>query len=190
MTLGEKIKTLRINNNLSQEQLAEKLNVSRQAITKWENDVGIPDINNLQNITKLFNMTIDYLVNNIEDNHNSAMREDIDIDQYEKNGNCRGKYDAVVKAKFPNAKIIYPLVRGKKLNKMESIVDFIVQPGVLQVVDSLNNMDGYYLVENSNNQLLVRVSKTFIEYKILNDKFEGKKYVLDGNIFKKMTYTL
>ncbi|MPM84031.1 hypothetical protein SDC9_131101 [bioreactor metagenome] len=87
-------------------------------------------------------------------------------------------------------KLQYPLVRGKKLNKMEYVVDFIVQPGVLQVVDSLNNMDGYYLVENSNNQLLVRVSKTFIEYKILNDKFEGKKYVLDGNIFKKMTYTL
>ncbi|WP_434797735.1 hypothetical protein [Terrisporobacter vanillatitrophus] len=48
-------------------------------------------------------------------------------------------------------KLQYPLVRGKKLNKMESVVDFIVQPGVLQVVDSLNNMDGYYLVENSNN---------------------------------------
>lgn len=73
---------------------------------------------------------------------------------------------------------------------MESVVDFIVQPGVLQVVDSLNNMDAYYLVENSNNQLLVRVSKTFIESKILDDKFEGKKYVFDGNIFKKMTYTL
>ncbi|MPM84032.1 hypothetical protein SDC9_131102 [bioreactor metagenome] len=50
-------------------------------------------------------MTIDYLVNNIEDNHNSVMREDIDIDQYKKSGNCRGKCDAVVKAKFPNAKI-------------------------------------------------------------------------------------
>ncbi|WP_434799770.1 hypothetical protein [Terrisporobacter vanillatitrophus] len=74
-------------------------------MTKWENDGGIPDINNLQNIAKLFNMTIDYLVNNIEDNHNSVMREDIDIDQYKKSGNCRCKCDAVVKAKFPNAKI-------------------------------------------------------------------------------------
>lgn len=79
MTLGEKIKTLRINNNLSQEQLAEKLNVSRQAITKWENDGGIPDINNLQNIAKLFNTTIDYLVNNTENNNNSVMREEINI---------------------------------------------------------------------------------------------------------------
>jgi len=40
MTLGEKIKILRVSNNLSQEQLAEKLNVSREAITKWENDGG------------------------------------------------------------------------------------------------------------------------------------------------------
>jgi len=44
--------------------------------------------------------------------------------------------------------------------------------------------------ENSNNQLLVRVSKTFIEFKILNNKFEGEKYVIDGNTFKKMNYTL
>jgi transcriptional regulator with XRE-family HTH domain len=47
MTLGEKIKKARIENGLTQEQLSEKMMVSRQAITKWEADKGIPDVSNL-----------------------------------------------------------------------------------------------------------------------------------------------
>lgn len=47
---------------MSQEQLADKLGVSRQAITKWETNIGIPDIENLIAISKLFNMTIDELL--------------------------------------------------------------------------------------------------------------------------------
>ena len=46
MSLGEKIKELRNKFSLSQEQLAEKLNVSRQAITKWEGNSGLPDTEN------------------------------------------------------------------------------------------------------------------------------------------------
>ena len=46
MTLGEKIKEARKNTGLSQEQLAEKLAVSRSAIAKWESDKGLPDIDN------------------------------------------------------------------------------------------------------------------------------------------------
>jgi transcriptional regulator with XRE-family HTH domain len=70
LTLGEKIKGFRTRAGLSQEQLAEKLCVSRQAITKWENDRGIPDINNLQSIANLFDVSIDSLVNNLEGTSN------------------------------------------------------------------------------------------------------------------------
>ena len=48
MTIGEKIKEARIGIGLSQEELAEKLNVSRSAIAKWEADKGVPDIENLK----------------------------------------------------------------------------------------------------------------------------------------------
>ena len=47
MTLGQKLKEIRKRFGLSQGQLAEIMNVSRQAITKWENDAGIPDTSNL-----------------------------------------------------------------------------------------------------------------------------------------------
>ena len=52
MTLGEKLKNARKNAGLSQEQLAEKLCVSRAAVAKWETDKGLPDIMNLIAITK------------------------------------------------------------------------------------------------------------------------------------------
>ena len=47
MTLGEKIKDARVKASLTQEELAAKIMVSRQAISKWESDRGIPDIENL-----------------------------------------------------------------------------------------------------------------------------------------------
>mgnify|MGYP004494137209 CR=1 FL=1 len=62
MLFNEKLKMLRKENNLTQEKLAEKLNVSRQAITKWENNEGTPDIENLKQISILFDTTIDELV--------------------------------------------------------------------------------------------------------------------------------
>ena len=62
MLFNEKLKMLRKESNLTQEELAEKLNVSRQAITKWESGDGTPDIENLKQISNLFNTTIDELV--------------------------------------------------------------------------------------------------------------------------------
>ena len=62
MLFNEKLKILRKGNNLTQEELAEKLNVSRQAITKWESSDGTPDIENLKQISILFNTTIDELI--------------------------------------------------------------------------------------------------------------------------------
>ena len=62
MTLGEKLKEARKKIGLSQEQLAEKLCVSRQAVTKWESDKGMPDIGNLKAIATLLNTSIDYLL--------------------------------------------------------------------------------------------------------------------------------
>ena len=48
MTFGEKLKAARKEAGLSQEQLSEKLSVSRSAVAKWESDKGMPDVNNLK----------------------------------------------------------------------------------------------------------------------------------------------
>ncbi len=63
MKLSEKIIQLRKANSWSQEDLAEKMDVSRQAISRWENGTALPDSNNLLQLSKLFNVTADYLLN-------------------------------------------------------------------------------------------------------------------------------
>lgn len=61
-TLGQKIGSLRREKNLTQEELAEKLGVSPQAVSKWENDVSCPDIMLLPKLAQLFNVTTDNLL--------------------------------------------------------------------------------------------------------------------------------
>ncbi len=64
MLLGEKLRKLRIARQLSQEQLADKLQVSRQAISKWELGESIPDTENLILLSKFYGVSIDYLLLN------------------------------------------------------------------------------------------------------------------------------
>ncbi|MGM9946923.1 helix-turn-helix domain-containing protein [Floccifex sp.] len=85
MTFAENLKKLRKQNHFSQEQLATKLNVSRQAITKWETGAGFPDIENLISISSAFNISIDELIGNLkEDISKDFLYESVteyDIDQ-------------------------------------------------------------------------------------------------------------
>ena len=60
--LSEKIKKYRADNNLTQEEFAAKLFVTRNAVSKWENDNGYPNIDTLKDIAKLLNITIDELL--------------------------------------------------------------------------------------------------------------------------------
>ena len=62
MDFGDKLKQYRLKEGLSQEQLAEKIGVSRQAITKWETKRGLPDVENMIILAELFNLTLDELV--------------------------------------------------------------------------------------------------------------------------------
>lgn len=63
MTFGEKLQRLRKEQNWTQEELAEKLMVSRQALSKWESGAAIPDTENVIQISRLFGVSIDYLLN-------------------------------------------------------------------------------------------------------------------------------
>ena len=62
MNISEKIKKIRNNENLTQEQFAEKIYVSRNAVAKWETNRGYPDIQNLITISEVFNISLDELV--------------------------------------------------------------------------------------------------------------------------------
>lgn len=61
-TFGQRFYELRKKQELTQERIAEKLNVSPQAVSKWENDQALPDVALLKSIAKLFDVTIDSLL--------------------------------------------------------------------------------------------------------------------------------
>lgn len=62
MKFNEKLIKLRKENKLTQDKLAEKINISTQSISKWENGHGYPDIENLMKISDLYNLSLDELL--------------------------------------------------------------------------------------------------------------------------------
>lgn len=62
MTIGEKIQDLRRRSGMSQDALAEKLEVSRQAVSKWERDEALPEMDNIVRLCQLFGVSTDYLL--------------------------------------------------------------------------------------------------------------------------------
>lgn len=184
MTFGEKIKEARKQAGLSQEQFAEKMNVSRSAIAKWETDKGMPDVNNLKVMAQLLNVSIDYLLDEDEKISFNEIKEPVNLEDYEKTGRCRDKKDAACLAKNRDADAIYSLIRTKKMSKAEWMVDFIVQPGVVQVLDSFSDMSAFYLVEKNGRQYLVKVSKEFITTNELTGRVD-KKFVIGNHQYKR-----
>ncbi len=67
MTIGQRIASRRKLSNLSQENLSEQLGVSRQAISKWESDAGLPDIDNLIALSKIFGVSVGWLLGTEQD---------------------------------------------------------------------------------------------------------------------------
>ncbi|GAB1810725.1 helix-turn-helix domain-containing protein [Priestia megaterium] len=64
MRLGDQLQRLREEKNMSREELAQQINVSRQAVYKWENNKGYPDIQNLLRLSEIYETTIDELIKN------------------------------------------------------------------------------------------------------------------------------
>lgn len=83
MIFSEKLLEQRKQHNMSQEKLAEALNLSRQAISKWESGQNYPDIENLILLSELFGVTIDELVkDNVEIQGKDVKKEIVDSSKY------------------------------------------------------------------------------------------------------------
>lgn len=77
MILAEKVQALRKKNNWSQEELAEKLNISRQSVSKWESGASIPDIDKIIALSSLFGVSTDYLLKDELEKEVPAEVEDV-----------------------------------------------------------------------------------------------------------------
>ncbi len=169
MTLGEKIKEARRNAGMTQETLAEHLMVSRPAISKWEADKGMPDIENLKSLSRILGVSLDYLLDDGTPLDLSCLREPIDLAAYPK-GLKKSRKDRLMHDRFPGATIhtlIAERIRSKK-DKVHDAIAFWVFgapiPDVSQGVYQFQLIGTeFYLVESEGHQDFVAVSDEFIE---------------------------
>ncbi|MBQ8894544.1 MAG: helix-turn-helix domain-containing protein [Clostridia bacterium] len=193
MTLGEKIKEARKQCGLSQEQLAEKMAVSRSAVAKWEANNGLPDVDNLKALAQLLNVSVDYLLDDGEMIDELVMREPYDLSDYGK-GIKKKKKDRVIREKFPDAEI-HTLLANLKLTKSEKVIDnllgiFTNAPfGTPELINSFKNMDKeFYLVDKEGKQFLVTVTDEFIETRQLAKRIAAEKFEIGNWRFIKCAY--
>lgn len=104
MSLGNNIYTLRAKADLSQEELAAKLGVSRQSVSKWETDASVPDVDKLIQLSKIFEITLDELVNGAEN------QQQADIIRPEATQIENGS--AVINSSFKSRKIVGAVLIG------------------------------------------------------------------------------
>lgn len=76
MKIGEKIKKLRIEHGLTQDELASKLFVKRQTVSKWERDVNEPDIDTIKKLSNIFSISLDDLLDVDEKEQSTSLKKD------------------------------------------------------------------------------------------------------------------
>lgn len=130
MDLGQRLKQLRIEKHLSQETVAFELNVSRQAVAKWENNASKPSTANLMAICDLYGISLDELISNKSD--------ELSVEQTEPN-----------KSKVKTAIVILSVVGGillilsviltvwtKRMSVPDNIIGYADAPTVIFVISS------------------------------------------------------
>lgn len=116
MTLGQKIFELRNKQKMSQGDLAEKLNVSRQSISKWETDASVPELDKLIMLSDLFSITMDQLV-----------RDELpkkDTDEEKKSTEKRSPETVVINKQMSTQKIIGCVLLGAGILSIPLILIF------------------------------------------------------------------
>jgi len=183
MTLGEKIRETRRKCGLSQEQLAERLSVSRSAIAKWETDKGLPDVGNLKILARLLNVSVDQLLDETQAVDDLVIRETYQLAAYGY-GCKRVKKDRVVRSKFPDA-VIYPLLARQELADLGSLADNT--PDCREnPLDRVKNTDkAFYLIEKDARQFVVTVTDVYVEIQPLESPLQGSSFHFHGwNLIK------
>ncbi len=197
MTFGEKLKEARKNAGFSQEELADKMSVSRSAVAKWETDKGVPDVGNLKAMASLLDVSVDYLLDDGSSLDLSVTREPIDLSGEKgiiKKAKCK---DELVKAKFSEYEV-YSLIATKKLSFKEKVRDNAMMmftsalPGIGcfdSGTDILNALEGfnnaYFIAEDDKKQFFIIVNDEFMEIRRIAQRITDKKFEIGNYKFTK-----
>ena len=188
MKLSEKLKSYRKSFDLTQEELAEKLNVSRQVITKWESELGMPEVSNLKALSELFNVSVDFLLDDEQEIEYPILKEKYEL---EKN-NYSNRYDYAVnylKDRYNNDDIyvLTQVENGEKsfLTKVFSFITIGVSD-VSSIIEWFKDLAIWFVVENGKRKLLIKVTKEYIETRELSSLINTDKFTYDKNKFIKV----
>ena len=193
MTLGEKIRHSRKSCGLSQEKLAEKLCVSRSAIAKWETDKGMPDVENLKFLSRLLNVSVDYLLSDEPPADPALIRETYQLAAFGRG--CRKvRKDRFMRHRFPDARICTLLGRPE-LTEMDRAVDstqgfLTADPfGIPEFLKSARDTQReFYLVENQTGAFFVTVTDTVAEIRPFHVDADARSFRLGSWVFIRREY--
>lgn len=121
-TMGQIIRRLRKERNLTQEELAEQLNITYQAVSRWENGGGMPDISQIVPLANVFGVTTDVLFNiagtNAAEEAEKIVKEACAIEQYGKTETYLASYDHMLEGlkAYPNNLILLCNCAGRGLS--------------------------------------------------------------------------
>lgn len=185
MTLGEKIRLARKQCGLSQEQFAQKLCVSRSAVAKWETDKGLPDVENLKELSRLLHISVDSLLDVGGQEDASVIQEPVHLASYGR-GCSKVKKNNMMLQRFPDA-TIYTLLGRPELSEddkaLNSSLGFLTSGpfGTPEFIKSIRQIEkDFYLVEQGNEQLFVIVTDELLEIHPLTPVQQGFRFQL-GN---------
>lgn len=185
MTLGNKIKNIRVRLCLSQEDLSNILNVSRQVVSKWETDNEIPDISNLQELSKVLDISIDNLLNN-DELLKLKMKIELDKNKYK---NVLTSYKKILDEYFKDHDI-YVLSVYSDMNLIERILNLFTG-GDYYLIKDVSDLSPYYLITKNETKLLINIKDHILNiYELQEDintkrfKFDNKTYVNCGKLKK------
>ena len=147
MSFGENLINLRRQKGWSQDDLANNLNISRQAISKWENNTSKPDVDNIEKISKIFSLKIDELLNNELPNDKAVA---LDVKKEEK----KEKTITIVKLMIIAVIILYAI---SVIYKFASLL--VIVNGV-QKYANLNNYH-YVVTTYKNNKQTEKIESWF-----------------------------
>jgi transcriptional regulator with XRE-family HTH domain len=200
MTFGEKLKKARIEAGYTQNELANKLTVSRAAIAKWESNRGMPDVTNLKAIAETLSVSIDYLLDDGSVLDFSVTNKAIDLTKY-RDGRKISRLkkieikEQIIRKEYPDAEIIRLTVTKIKNSKAETIADEAIGwfalilggiPlfGTQEFGKTVNSLDQqYYLVNEEKAQHFVLLTDEHLISRTLTDRITDKKFEIGDRKF-------
>lgn len=166
MTLQDKIIKLRKKNGWSQEDLADKLYVTRQAVSKWESGQSLPDVEKIVHMSKLFGVTTDYLLNEemesadiIEESiaDDNKILEQADIDAFLDNARKRTKLVSIFLSLMFFSPVVFYIL------KLASVENYKLIGGIVGIVFFAIGFTFFTIADNIGSQFnYIRKEQKFI----------------------------